>query len=471
MRDFFITLFGTFGNPNGYAEHIFFNDHNIKLLNLFDLPQMFFKITQKDLLYSIRKERVNNNLCISLSKHIYAKEPKSQREGTFVGTGITFVNKYPNESIAIPLIDKILNAIVSNSKNIENSTLKVDHARNFDRSKLKEIQDIEQIVYNISEIDERITTKNDKVAIVLLDSLDFLNINMNNYKLLLVKYGTIYYTDSKTLFEFTKNKAGRIYDTFTEDNVKSELNNIIVKLDELKINKEKERLADLERKRKEEDEKLKLEKEKKWEQNQISKNDLNQNKRHDDIVSQIKHLQDKVKSLKSEKYTLENRIQESSNYTQNQYRRKENKEEKGFNIKYIILSSIPILLVSLIGTFFYFNNKVSDLKETISQFENEKIEKEEIIEQQKEEERKSRENEENKRKDIEDKKRTLEAEKIKKEALAKERKVKEFKKNDNIKKVEKSLQKKESSTEKKVSKSPEQEKKEKTENKKDSKKQ
>lgn len=146
-----ITLFafGTFGNPNGFTHTVFSGNPNLKnSLRTFDLNTNAIKLFKGDKLYSIRKEYIANNFYISYSVYQYAKEPNSNREGSFIGLSVISKNAFIHENLII----NVLNDGIENlySKYVTEGIINVLSSDQFILDPIKDLDKIESNIYKFN---------------------------------------------------------------------------------------------------------------------------------------------------------------------------------------------------------------------------------------------------------------------------------------------------------------------------------
>lgn len=205
-KNYFISAFGTFGNPNGFKQSFWFtNDRNVvSKIRTFDLNSNAIKLFPKSKVYSIRKEYANGLNTISYSIYTYAKEQNSDRSGTFIGSSILYLNKIANEHITIKKLNEFHNKL--ENKNVLNETITVNHSDRFSIEKPSEFDQIELHLRDIENLNFRQNTDNYLVV--------FCSINDNSLNQLFEKsidllnvYDTIFFTDSPEVAEFVRQKG------------------------------------------------------------------------------------------------------------------------------------------------------------------------------------------------------------------------------------------------------------------------
>jgi hypothetical protein len=245
MRNTYLYGFATFGHPNDYRQTPFkFDNENIaKRVRIFDLSNAI-KIFPNSKLYSIRKENIDGIPGISYAIYTYAQEMTSTREGTFIGSSILFTNEIVEENITIEKLNNFHSILVR--INTENDILKVNHSSEFDHSKefLSDFEKISQQLKSISEL-ENINYTNRNIVVFSRIDPKTLTDQFKKSLLLLNKFDTIFFTDSREIIEYCKSK--NILSIIDEIGLEQEVNfllkekheKVIKSLSEFEIEKKK----------------------------------------------------------------------------------------------------------------------------------------------------------------------------------------------------------------------------------------
>lgn len=314
---YFVSAFGTFGSPNGFKQDYWFtSDKNIvSNIRTFDLNTNAIQLFSNSNIYAIRKEAIGLNNIISYSIYSFAKEPNSDRNGSFIGSSLIFVNEVAEENIIINSLNEFHNNLTNN--NLQQDVLKVNHSKDFNIG--KNLTDFEKIKFNLKKIDNlSFTPTNKTLAVYCRTAPSELRKYFVKSLHLLNEYDTIYFTQNNEVAEFIKIKG--IFKIIDEKNFENEIQLLADKrkqeiesyLQELVKSKN-----DLENDRKSFEEKFK----KQIEQNEVkqkenekliqeSKSELNQiiakysefSKEIDKLISKLKNNEkiDVVKNLFSE---------------------------------------------------------------------------------------------------------------------------------------------------------------------------
>ncbi len=221
-NNYFISAFGTFGNPNGFKQSYLFIDNSLanvaRVIKTFDLNTNAVKLFPQSKVYAIRKEFAGRNNTIAYSIYTYAKEQNSDRSGTFIGSSILFVDKIAEENITINCLNEFHNDL--KNKNVQNDVIIVTHSDKFSVSKPK---DFDKINPHLKEIDDLnfVQTTNKNLVVFCRTNDNVLQSFFKKSVDLLNVYDTIYFTDSKEVAEFVRQKG--IFTTVDENSFEKEI--------------------------------------------------------------------------------------------------------------------------------------------------------------------------------------------------------------------------------------------------------
>ncbi len=219
--------FGTFGNPNGFKQTFFIGEDLSKSIKTFDLNTNAIQLFPQSEIFSMRKEFMTNNSVISYAKYTFAKEPNSDRSGTFVGSAIIYVNEIAKEILTLNNLNEFHEKLVKN--NVIDSIINVSHSDAF--SVVKPV-DYDKISFNLNKIKEfTVSAKNNNNLVVYCDtdSANLQNLFHKSIDLLNV-YDTIYFTKSQEVATFVQQKG--IYKLIQHVGDLQELDKEILKLKE-----------------------------------------------------------------------------------------------------------------------------------------------------------------------------------------------------------------------------------------------
>ncbi|MDF0718593.1 hypothetical protein P0M11_01130 [Kaistella sp. PBT33-4] len=194
------TIFGTFGNPNGFTQS---TSGPIQSIRKFDLNPTAIQLFESTVaMYALRKEMVGHDMVISLAKYSYAAERESSRGGTFVGASIVMSNGIVDAKTVLNVLDNLHSRLISNSNNVQNGIIQVSHSDHFQVY----IQNNSALKLNpnaISDVDFTEKGKN----VVVFTSLKNISEALNNAIDLLNDYDSIYFTDDQNVAFYVQRKG------------------------------------------------------------------------------------------------------------------------------------------------------------------------------------------------------------------------------------------------------------------------
>lgn len=223
MENVYVYAFATFGHPSDFQQACMLPVKN-KLPNgikLFDLTHAI-KVFPKSKLYSIRIENINGEIYISYSIYTFTKELLSDRDGTFIGSSILFINATPDESLAIESLSNFHNILID--KNVKDGRLLINHLKDFTLSK-SIYEDFNKIDFNLKKIESEINSQKNNSSLVVWSNENNLDGNYKKAIQLFEKYDTIYFTESKEIADFARSRG--LYKTIDEKGFEDEINNLI----------------------------------------------------------------------------------------------------------------------------------------------------------------------------------------------------------------------------------------------------
>ncbi|MGV4413828.1 hypothetical protein [Chryseobacterium sp. T1] len=229
-----LSIFGTFGNPNGFTQTIAGEVKSIKKYDLNPTAIQLFESTKE--LYAVRKEMVGKDTIISFIKYSYASEQGSSRGGTFVGASVINTNGIANISDIVKVLDNLLDNLISNPKNIKDRVIMVKSSNDFSvdvpgTSFLKvEANSITEIDASEKKRNLLVYTSLSNIQQTFIRSLELLN-----------NYDTIYFTDDEPVVIFVQKKG--FYELVQEVGEVKQLSEVIKSFESDKIKIQKE-LAD-----------------------------------------------------------------------------------------------------------------------------------------------------------------------------------------------------------------------------------
>ncbi|WP_416438007.1 hypothetical protein [Phnomibacter sp. MR] len=224
MRNTYLFGFATFGHPNDYRQSPFiFDDERIaKNIRIFDLSNAI-KVFPDTTLFSIRKESIDGIPGVSYSIYTYAKEMTSTREGTFIGSSISYTKEIAYENITIDKLIEFHTTLVR--ANTINSILKVNHSKDFSHSK-EFLSDFEKIALYLKPISdlENFSFTNKTLVVFSRTDANTLTSHFKKSLLLLNKFDNIFFSDNREIVEYCRTR--NIYIITDENGFEKEIENI-----------------------------------------------------------------------------------------------------------------------------------------------------------------------------------------------------------------------------------------------------
>jgi hypothetical protein len=200
---FNIYTFGTFGNPNGYNHNCIYKSQQQNYLNSsFDLNTNAIKLFPDTKVFSIKKGQFQNQNTLVFSYYSHALEINSNRDGTFIGCSIVFLENY----IEIAGILKFLAKYTSflKDEHTTNSKLRIKHSNEFGKPSydFKNLISSNQKLYNIPRFD----TKENQQKLFVYYRTDDIEEILNEATTLLDYYSEIYFSSNNEIAAFVKEK-------------------------------------------------------------------------------------------------------------------------------------------------------------------------------------------------------------------------------------------------------------------------
>lgn len=237
---YFFSAFGTFGSPNGFRQSFFLGGSKsiAQEIRTFDLKTDAIKLFPQTSIYAIRKEYAGGCGLLSYSVYTFAKEQKSDRGGTFIGSSLLFAGKIASENLIINTLNDFHASLEEN--NVSDGTITVNHS---DQFSIRKPKDFDKIGFNLKEIGDFNFTQNPNNYLVIYceTNPDQLQHFFHQVIELLHAYDTIYFTQSHEIGEFVRQKG--IFKIIDANGLKKEIEN----LHEEKLRDIRNTIADLER--------------------------------------------------------------------------------------------------------------------------------------------------------------------------------------------------------------------------------
>jgi hypothetical protein len=297
---YFFSAFGTFGNPNGFRQSFFLggNPEIAKGIKTFDLKTDAIKLFPDSRLYGMRKEFIGGNNVISYSVYTFAKEQNSHRGGTFIGSSLLFIDKIASESLIIDTLNNFHDDL--EKKNVEDDTITINHSDNFSLSKPK---DFDKIKFHLEEIEELNFVQNNNNFLVVYSETNVSQLRALFKKSLdlLNAYDMIYFTQNHEIGEFVQQKGiFKIVDINGFDNE-------IKKLQEERLRLIQNTIGEFE------NEKQKLKEERERIIDDVKKQILENEKKHQENENKIRESQNGIKIINQEYDQYSGKIEELIN--------------------------------------------------------------------------------------------------------------------------------------------------------------
>lgn len=207
MKNINVFGYATFGTPNGFTQSCVYGNKGLeKVLKTFDLKTNAIQlISPSDRIYSIRKESIQNISIVSYSVYTYAKEKKSDRNGTFIGTSLVLTNEILPENLVLKSLHEIHQKLKNN--NVSNNILNVIHSKDFNTQDIfsRDFEKLEHQTNTFDSLEWENSGKNLVIYIAKFEQNEIQNLFKKSL-LILSKYDTVYFIDSKEIAEFVSQK-------------------------------------------------------------------------------------------------------------------------------------------------------------------------------------------------------------------------------------------------------------------------
>lgn len=226
-----LSIFGTFGNPNGFTQTVAGEINNIKKYDLNPTAIQLFKSTAE--MYALRKETVGSIPVISFMKYSYASEQGSSRGGTFVGASVINGNGTASIAFVVSVLNELHKNLISSSANLKDGVIMVKHSDEF-VIKDPDATNLHVDATNISDID---FTEKNKNSVVFTD-LKNIHHTFSNGIDLLNEYDTIYFTNDKEVAAYVQKKG--LYELIQEVGDIKQFTEKLQEVESQKISRQKE---------------------------------------------------------------------------------------------------------------------------------------------------------------------------------------------------------------------------------------
>lgn len=195
-----LSIFGTFGNPNGFTQTIAGQIKGIKKYDLNPTAIQLFDSTQA--MYALRKEVVGKEGVVSFVKYSYATEQGSTRGGTFVGASVINANGIADISSVISVLNTLHKNLIRNPNNVKDGIIMVKHSNEF-KIEDPSVGNLKISSQAISDIDFSERSKN----LVVFTTLGNIQQSLDKALDLLNDYDTIFFTDDEKVAKYVQSKA------------------------------------------------------------------------------------------------------------------------------------------------------------------------------------------------------------------------------------------------------------------------
>jgi hypothetical protein len=203
---YFFSAFGTFGNPNGFRQSFFLGGSAAiaKELRTFDLKTDAIMLFPDSKIYAVRKDYSGGHNLISYSVYTFAKEQKSHRGGTFIGSSLMFAGKVAPENLIISVLDDFHGTLEKN--NVSEGIITISHSDQFTIQKPK---DFDKIGFHLEEVNDLNFARSNGNYLVVYCETDPAKLQgmFSKSRELLNDYDTVFFTQNHEIGEFVKQKG------------------------------------------------------------------------------------------------------------------------------------------------------------------------------------------------------------------------------------------------------------------------
>ncbi|MHA8076158.1 hypothetical protein [Aquirufa sp. TARAVU-A1A] len=242
ITNLYVYTFATFGHPNDFRQSpVKYSKPEVaRKIKVFDLTNAI-KVFPESVIYSIRKEKVENSNLIAYSIYSYAQEQTSKRDGTFIGSSLILENKIAKEHDIIEALNGVHENLIE--ENLDNGILKVNHSDQFNLYLSKTHFD-KVINPKIDLPDIDFSTSNNNLVVYCDTAPSELEIYFNKSIDLLNDYDTIYFTNNEDVIRYVNQRG--LFKWIQNVGDKKEFDNQLEILALEKNRKREQQLSDLE---------------------------------------------------------------------------------------------------------------------------------------------------------------------------------------------------------------------------------
>lgn len=226
-----LSIFGTFGNPNGFTQTVAGEINNIKKYDLNPTAIQLFESTAE--MYALRKEMLGRVPVISFIKYSYASEQGSSRGGTFVGASVINANGTASIASVVSVLNELHKNLISSSDNLKDGVIMVKHSDEF---KIRDPNTANLMVDadGISDIDFTEKNKN----LVVFTDLKNIHHTFSKGIDLLNEYDNIYFTNDEVVAAYVQKKG--LYELIQEVGNIKQFTEKLQEVESQKISRQKE---------------------------------------------------------------------------------------------------------------------------------------------------------------------------------------------------------------------------------------
>lgn len=118
-------VFGTFGEPYGYQQVLYYD---VNFAGTLDLNENEIEFYSGNDLFAVRREIVDGVYTICFCIYSYVRELNTERFGTFIGTTIVLQDGYADADYIYGALRNLHDGVLSNNANVENDILVAQQA-------------------------------------------------------------------------------------------------------------------------------------------------------------------------------------------------------------------------------------------------------------------------------------------------------------------------------------------------------
>jgi hypothetical protein len=200
--------FGTFGEPFGYQQVFFLN---AVFGSSLDLNANAIEVCPGAELYAVKREAANGTTAACCCLYTYAKEPASNRGGTFVGCCVVLNNSRLKGEAIYKLLRELHTDLVGNPKNLVDNTLQVQKAEQLVVTEPASFAAIAATATAISTTINKVPVDERKKFLIQPPTAPFSDKHIANFFEDAVTYftdtDTMYFTDDERITQYVAEKG------------------------------------------------------------------------------------------------------------------------------------------------------------------------------------------------------------------------------------------------------------------------